>query len=380
MNFFERLKQGRKQTGLAPVQMVASEILENPNRLRQIQQVGGPREVVLNQQFIAGEMARLGFGRGLDAMTVRGSYYSELITTCLDQVLRGSSLAVALGSVSSDMAEMMNPKRDIRDRTKLAFGACGAIVNADRKSRLGKLSKDFPLIFEPWIDCLGRIYDEKESVLKNMTSLDRSINSMTAAQKKAAGFITESSPQLIAAGRKYDEMLDLETDITKRRERMSSLSTELVTALMLGDRKVSSLVTKIVEEKKLLASIPANSIAYNGALGDMISATGTAITDTIGVQALHATHRSLVVSRGGLQIAGLAVPMLGLTGIAQAISTASWWSIYTMSQLFNEIGVGPDFSMNSKEIRKAIESENVQARQKFLQLKSGKMVNDSNTQ
>lgn len=374
-NFIDKLKN--RSIEPAPVQNVAATLREKMEATGEIERIGGPKEMFEQQKWMIEEMARLGLGTGIDSHALSGSYYANLLKTCLDVNIAGGNLAVDLSTATADLIKVMDPNKSLREKSRIAFEICESLVKQKGNSSMVKIAKNFPVIFEPWVDLVKVVADNKKAVLGNMSRLDRAVQKSENMLDQASKLIKTGGLELTKSADKYDQQLGFDKEIKEIQDSLLGLGKDMITSLTLGDRRVGSIARKIAEEKKRLAEIPEMAIKSNRAIGEVLQTTATDMLDTAAVQAMTTTSKSIVIAQQANLIAGTAVPMLAITGLAGAIQTASWWNIYTTYKLMNEIGGSPDLSLTPREVRKAIAASNEASRQRYLAIKNqtiGKVI------
>ncbi len=367
-NFIERLRNRTVEP--APVQNVALSLRDQMIESKEIEKFGGPRETFEQKQWVIKEMANLGLGTGLDTSALSGSYYATLIKTCLEVNIAGGNLAVDLSVATKDLIKVMDPNKDLVERSRIAFEICESLAKQRGSSNMAKIAKEYPIIFEPWVDLVKVVADSKKAVLQNMTSLDRAVERNGKMLETAGKIIKSSGSKLADNADKYDKQLGMDKEVKEIQDNLSKLGQGMIAALSMGDRSVSEIAKEIVREKTRLSKIPIMAKESNEAIKGVLQATATDMFDTAAVQAMAAASRSIVMAQQANLVAGTAIPMLAITGLAGAIQTASWLNLYTTYRLLGEISGSPDLSMTPREVRNAIAAANAASRQRYLEIKN----------
>jgi len=383
MSIFEKLNRNNKIEVPSPVQSMyqrAKNDVFNSSEYRDMRKTG-PVEVLQQQAFYMGEMGKLGIGTGLDAAYVKSIYYSELIKSAFCVAERGGSLAVRLGEVSQDIARISDPNKDMGDRAVIALNLCGQLLDGRKNSNLGRMAKDFPIIFEPWIGLISTIYGKRKEIIRTINSLDKAKDRSKSALEKTGKNLQNSSSKIVEMAAQYDQNIGLFDIISKSRDRAATLGEELTLALMTGNRQVTDIASKMVKEKENLASVAGMAIKSNESLEGVMEESNKFGTDALAVHALVSVHRAIIVSHSANQLAATALPLLAMAGLSSAIEIASWWTIFTTYKMLGLMNERPDFSLSISDVRKAIEAQNAEDRKKFKTMKeSMKRIDPSTNQ
>jgi hypothetical protein len=336
-----------------------------------------PVEIIDQQKWMKQQMRSMGENDpALEAIGVSADYYSKLVSKCLDVTIAGGDMAARLGDVNTDLVKILNPKLSLSEMAKLSLDMCEAVVNGKKNKNIGVLSLEFPIIFDPWIQMIRSVNGRKKELLSNINRLDKGVEKSADALEKASKLLVNNTGANQAA-RKYDERLGIEEKLVAKRNRLSALGKDLVVALSLGDRQVSGIAARIADERTNLGSLAESAVASGDALSELMEESGKNTAAVLAVGTMTNIHRTLVVARGVNAFGAVALPILALEGLSNAITTASWWALYTEYRLIGEMSQRTDLSLTPSQVRKAIEANAAQSRADFSVIKN-RLVNPIN--
>ena len=272
-------------------------------------------------------------GKLTDYVPISG-FLTDLSGNMIDQIADGGNLTHNLVEASKFLVEIIK-EPDLAMRTRLSILMCESILEKNRKTKVGMVSKQIPILFGPWEAMMQRIVDQKPAIYKQLRQSIKDNKKAEDILLKIGEHISERGDVFTSLADQYNQTLNKMTPIDTLNEQAKFLAMSVNGSLVTKQKINPGDIKSFSDNRKKMGEHAKDAVDLGRLTLKVQNELSRSQIDGLAVGTQETTLDASIWGLAAAQFGTTVVCLTALAGMAQGLEIASLLNMYYATQLIS---------------------------------------------